>query len=780
MNELTSTVVGFLSLHQKTRHNFSAVKNPYNYFTAEFENSYKQKFAIDQLGIEHFFTDADRIRVVRYLLDNTKFQPHVPEQRNEAGEVIQKKQEGLAGVDRMVSNGSLTGAFPLHDGDYEFSHPKGEEKRHWINFIDQMNPRQKLYYTWASPKMWYKAQPMDPIRRYFGEKIAMYFSWLGYYTIMLAFAALLGIIIFLYGLITMGNNAMAKDACEGGKNADMIICPVCDKPCTFELFSTECSNIRVSQVFDNEATVVYAIFMAFWATMFLEFWKRKQNELQFEWDLFDFEENQETLRPEYEEKAQKNENSWMKQNPITKDLEPLMPSSYKIPRLFMSISTVLFMICVVLAAIVGVIIYRVIVSGLLYRSSNSFASGQAGTVTSMTAAVLNLVAIMLFSRVYERLATKLTDLECPRTETEYEDSYTMKMFVFQFVNYYSSIVYLGFFKGKFAGYPGKYNEILGNRQEQCKPSGCLLDLTMQLLIVMVGKQFINNVMEIGVPLIMEFVKKKKMAREEQERVRRETEKRAASSAEPGYGAVIVEANVVDTLWEKDSLLSPQPKMNLFGEYLEMVIQFGFTTLFATAFPLAPFFAFINNVIEIRLDAFKFVCQLQRPWAQKAQDIGSWYDILYMVGVAAVLFNAFSLVLTSSFVDKAVYNSKSEVGETFWDFVYTTANATEIFPNFECSQAILDHQNVTVEECLLETCYYKAYRHGVDSDEVGNPTKEYYHVLAAKLMFVIAFEHLVFITKFLVAFLVPDMPGHVKVAQLREQHLTRMFLYEKSD
>lgn len=30
----------------------------------------------------------------------------------------------------------------------------------------------------------------------------------------------------------------------------------------------------------------------------------------------------------------------------------------------------------------------------------------------------------------------------------------MKMFLFQFVNYYSSCFYIAFFKGKFVGYPG--------------------------------------------------------------------------------------------------------------------------------------------------------------------------------------------------------------------------------------------------------------------------------------------------------------------------------------
>ena len=60
---------------------------------------------------------------------------------------------------------------------------------------------------------------------------------------------------------------------------------------------------------------------------------------------------------------------------------------------------------------------------------------------------------------------------------------------------------------------------------------------------MVGKQFINNVQEIGVPLIKEFVKKKKMEKDEKDRIRRETEKRAASSAEGGSVLPLVEVKV---------------------------------------------------------------------------------------------------------------------------------------------------------------------------------------------------------------------------------------------
>lgn len=39
-------------------------------------------------------------------------------------------------------------------------------------------------------------------RQYFGEKIAIYFAWLGFYTGMLVPSAIVGLIAFLYGVGT--------------------------------------------------------------------------------------------------------------------------------------------------------------------------------------------------------------------------------------------------------------------------------------------------------------------------------------------------------------------------------------------------------------------------------------------------------------------------------------------------------------------------------------------------------------------------------------------------
>ena len=80
-------------------------------------------------------------------------------------------------------------------------------------------------------------------------------------------------------------------------------------------------------------------------------------------------------------------------------------------------------------------------------------------------------------------------------------------------------------------------------------------------------------------------------------------------------------------YESDYLLAQWQPQSLFYEYLEMILQFGFISIFSACFTLGPLFALINNLLEIRLDAKKMITTMRRPVSQRVKNIGKIYILL---------------------------------------------------------------------------------------------------------------------------------------------------------
>lgn len=87
----------------------------------------------------------------------------------------------------------------------------------------------------------------------------------------------------------------------------------------------------------------------------------------------------------------------------------------KFPGVLVSISTVLLLASMAIAAVVGVILYRMSVVTTLSLYGNDAVISYAKIITSTTAALINLVCIMIFNQVYLRVAEFLTELELQRT-----------------------------------------------------------------------------------------------------------------------------------------------------------------------------------------------------------------------------------------------------------------------------------------------------------------------------------------------------------------------------
>ncbi|ELK15991.1 Anoctamin-3 [Pteropus alecto] len=398
------------------------------------------------------------------------------------------------------------------------------------------------------------------------------------------------------------------------KATEVFMCPLCDKNCSLQRLNESC---------------IYA---------------------------------KETLRPQFEAKYYTME----RVNPISGKPEPHQPSSDKVSRLLVSISGIFFMISLVITAVFAVVVYRLVVMEQFASFKWNFIKQHWQFATSAAAVCINFVIIMALNLAYEKIAYLLTNLEFPRTESEWENSFALKMFLFQFVNLNSSIFYIAFFLGR---------------------------------------------------LIQNWWSRHKIKRG------------------------IQDASIPQ--WENDWNLQPMNIHGLMDEYLEMVLQFGFTTIFVAAFPLAPLLALLNNIIEIRLDAYKFVTQWRRPLPARATDIGIWYGILEGIGILAVITNAFVIAITSDYIPRFVYEYK--YGPCASHFEYGEK--------------------------------YRDYRGPPWSSKPYEFTLQYWHILAARLAFIIVFEHLVFGIKSFIAYLIPDVPKNLYDRIRREKYLVQEMMYE---
>uniref|UniRef100_A0A3P9LX88 Anoctamin n=1 Tax=Oryzias latipes TaxID=8090 RepID=A0A3P9LX88_ORYLA len=465
--------------------------------------------------------------------------------------------------------------------------------------------------------------------------------------------------------------------------------------------------------------------MSFWAVTFLEYWKRKMATLAHHWDCMDFHEEEERPRPEFAAMA-----PTVEQNPVTGVKEPYFPEKARLSRMFTGSMVIILMLCVVIIFLVTVVMCRGIISVMMYHTGSPVLRTEAATIANISSSIVNLGLILLMGQVYTALAEQLTKWEMHRTQTQYDNAFTFKVFIFQFVNFYSSPFYVAFFKGRFVGYPTNYGTLFGMRNEDCGPGGCLIELAEQLFIIMVGKQLINNIQEFILPKVKAWRQRRTLA----------DVLGGKASCEPHR-------------WEEDYQLVECG--GLFEEYLEMVLQFGFITIFVAAFPLAPLFALLNNWVEIRLDAHKFVCEYRRPVAERTQNIGVWFSILEGLSHLSVIVNAFLIAFTSDFLPRLLYQYKFERG-------------LHGYVNFSLAFAPLNYTEHPM-------CRYKAFR-----DNDGNYTLFYWELLAVRLGFIIAFEHVVFFVLRAIDWIVPDVPESLELKVKREHYLAKQALAENQE
>ncbi|XP_048524159.1 anoctamin-4 isoform X2 [Dendroctonus ponderosae] len=642
-------------------------------------------------------TSAERIMVVNQILNR----------------VIWGEERSEYGVTKLIKAKVILDAFPLHDGHFKWT------------VSGPLNDRQLLALYWGSFRSWRKAQPINLVEKYFGTEYALYFAWLGFYIKQLVPAAILSVFVLVYGLVTMFTklNRHTQDICQ----SRVVMCPRCHfADCPMELLSNSCYLANVSYVFDNWCAVIYSGIMTLWATIFMELWQREEAVLQLQWNLAATKDAM-TTRPEYLEAATKKRYS-----PITDTMQPYIPVAQTACRYTLTLASVSVLLIIMILVTFGVMVYRVSVNVVLIKSKSIplIRNKYRSLIASITGAMLSGVFIFIFKWFYEQIALMLTNLENHRSQQSYTNSFIFKSYALAFANNYAAVFYIAFFKGKFFTYPGDlavFSHLGGINTDVCDPTGCIVDLAILLITIMVIKAFISNITQVLVP------KLRKVFNQTINRVRSQD-------------------NIPQ--WEDEYLLAKSEEFFIVGEYMDMVIQYGFVNFFIMGFPLAPLLALINNVAELRVDASKVVKSYRRPIPTKVASLGAWFGILQATTYIGVVTNALVIAFTSTFMEKVIWETMAGHSS---EYSYLNESLSVFAMNdFEIFDGSIDDKLK-----LTKVCYYEGKRYPPNHPLKYKRRKDYWLHLAIKFAAVVIFEHVLVVIKGLVAYAIPDVPFSVR-------------------
>ncbi|XP_052796169.1 anoctamin-8-like [Mya arenaria] len=446
----------------------------------------------------------------------------------------------------------------------------------------------KLRKTWVQS---FGPQPLDGVCSYFGVKIAMYFAYLGHYTKLLLAPTILGIIVWF----VQSTNQVLEDVCFIG----------------------------------------FGLFNVLWATMYCEAWRRKNAELAYRWGTLDRKsELLQDPRPLY--------TGHLVTSRVTGRPERHYPA-WRRYLFFYFVSVPVIAMCLLIVFCIMLMIFELQewVNGLVK-------SDILPSFCLHVPKVLLAICIGILDEIYKKIASWLNDKENYRMEETYENNLIIKLVLFQFVNSFLSLFYIAFY---------------------LRDMDRLRD---QLATLMITRQVIGNLREAVLPYFLwkaklmkvgyditghmspNTIEKESMSVNERSGCADEADTEASGCKGEGHTKMAADRDSTSQLVLTQAQVESTMKKyeDTFDDYLEMFIQYGYVILFSSAFPLAALCAFLNNVIEIRSDAFKLCVYHQRPFGRRVHNIGIWQNAIVVMGVVAVMVNC-ALIGVSGQLDRMV-------------------------------------------------------------------------------------------------------------------------------
>ncbi|XP_049578606.1 anoctamin-10 isoform X1 [Syngnathus scovelli] len=360
-------------------------------------------------------------------------------------------------------------------------------------------------------------------------------------------------------------------------------------------FSSEVQKEAVEAVAGSQAQIheedaglgvsghmIQAVFSMLWSTVFMELWKRRSASNSYRWGTLHLAERFAEPRPGF--------HGDLGMNPVTGRMEPLFPEWQRDLRM-----------ALVSVPVVGLFLGMVLLGMLcFYWAENQvmWIHEEWDSVVSQTLlyapSVLHIVYTNVLATGYKTVAQSLTEFENHREESAFQNHLTAKVLVFTFFNYFAVLFHIAFVK-------------------QDVPL-----LRKRLASLLIVTQLVNQVTEVVIPFLVDrFVSAPHRSENEDDPEEDKFRNQITLPVFPG----------------------------LFAEYIELLVQFGYLSLFSCVYPLTAVLLLINNVTEIRSDAYKICKLFRKPFSAPVANMGVWQIAFEILSFVAVVSNCWLLTLS---------------------------------------------------------------------------------------------------------------------------------------
>ncbi|KAK2802898.1 hypothetical protein FQN51_004161 [Onygenales sp. PD_10] len=347
-------------------------------------------------------------------------------------------------------------------------------------------------------------------------------------------------------------------------------------------------------------------------------WKRQEGDLRIRWKVKNVSEIR-TRRREF-----KYEKTII--DAVTGEEIPYFPATTRLWRQLLQIPFAAVAVLALGTLIATCFAIEIFISEVYAGPFKSYLRFADKIQTFIPTIILSL-CVPTISTILTNTAIRLTDYENYETQDSYDFALTNKIFVLNFITSYLPVLLTAFVYVPFGTVIVPYLDVfhltvkpfVSEKSATTKTTAFQINparLRKQVIYFTVTAQIVNFAMETIVPYA-----KRKFFLKYQEYTEEQAKKNGSptTKTKPVFEDAPGEADFLTRIRHEAQL----SEYDVSTDFREMVVQFGYLSLFSVVWPLVPVSFLINNWIELRSDFVKICIECRRPVPFRCDTIGSW-------------------------------------------------------------------------------------------------------------------------------------------------------------